>query len=118
MAGQLTFDDVLQPLQIEPRASRPASIDERFERFHAANPHVYAALREMAIEMRAQGIRRYSVDALMQVLRWRSALKFGPDGEWKLNDHYTSRYARMLMDQEPSLAGFFSIRALRPKDSA
>lgn len=109
---QLTFD-AIRPLEAAPRDDRPASIDDRFAAFHRRNPQVYAELRRMALDLRARGFERYSIDALMHTVRWRSALELGPDGEWKLNDHYTSRYARLLMGREPALDGFFATRALR-----
>jgi|CXWL01.1.fsa_nt_gi hypothetical protein len=33
-----------------------------------------------------------------------------PEGEPKLNDHYTSWYARHIMATKPDLAGFFEVR--------
>jgi len=35
-----------------------------------------------------------------------------PDG-WKLNNNYTSRYARLVMDECPDLDGFFNTRELQ-----
>jgi hypothetical protein len=29
---------------------------------------------------------------------------------WKLNNNYTAHYARLVMNQEPDLAGFFETR--------
>ena len=31
---------------------------------------------------------------------------------FKLNDHYTSRYARLIMEREPDLRGIFRTRKL------
>jgi hypothetical protein len=35
------------------------------------------------------------------------------DAGFKLNDHFTSRYARLLMQREPDLYGLFETRAVR-----
>jgi len=46
------------------------------------------------------------------VLRWERAMKTTDQTEWKLNNNYTSRYARLIMEQEPDLEGFFVTRGL------
>ena len=33
--------------------------------------------------------------------------------EFKLNNDFTSRYARLIMQQEPDLEDFFEVRVLR-----
>ncbi len=97
---------------VPPDVERDASLDERFEAFHRANPHVYEELRRLALEMRRRGVRRYGIKGLFEVLRWRYALQTRGD-EFKLNNSYTSRYARLLMEREPELRGFFEVRELK-----
>lgn len=64
---QLPFIDVrpIRPIQTEPEAT----IAERFQAFHEANPHVYEALRDMALWLKDQGKR-----AGMKLLR---AFRYG-----------------------------------------
>lgn len=107
-----------QPLLLEtlPPIAQPdydckQTIQERFEAFDRANPHVRAALRNLALMMQARGVRRYGMKGLFEILRWRFAIQTEGD-EYKLNNIYTSRYARLLMDTEPRLAGFFATREL------
>jgi hypothetical protein len=88
------------------------SIEERFLEFHRENPHVYAGLLRLAWEARGRGHRRYAVEELYAVLRWQTTTQTtGVD--FKLNDHFTSRYARMLMQRNPELDGMFETRRLR-----
>jgi hypothetical protein len=49
------------------------------------------------------------------VLRWNRAIAGLPDPreDFKLNDHYTSRYARLIVAHEPDLAELFELRRLR-----
>jgi hypothetical protein len=89
------------------------SLDQQFQIFHTANPHIYRALRTLAIHMRNSGRNRYSIKGLFEVLRWRYSIQTSdPTTEYKLNNSYTSFYARLL-NQEPELEGMFEMRTQR-----
>lgn len=90
----------------EPHAGE--TITERAAAFHAANPHVYDALKTLSLVMRRRGRNRWSINGAFEVLRWQHALQTNGD-EFKLNNNYRAFYARLLMD-EPELAGFFEVR--------
>jgi len=99
--------DTLPPLAIP--LDVPANNEERFQQFHAKNPQVYRALKSMALQLYAQGHRRYGMKAMFEILRWQSRLS--TVGEpYKLNNIFTAYYARLLMDEVPELAGFFEVR--------
>ncbi len=103
---ELPFVDIhpIQPVHDEP----DATITERFD---AANPHVYQALRDMAMWLKDQG-KQAGIKLLFEQLRWLALIQ--TDGEaYKLNNIYTALYARALMEQEPRLDGFFEIRERR-----
>jgi hypothetical protein len=88
-------------------------IQARFEAFHQANPHVYRHLVELARAYVERGMKRLSIDHLFHLVRWRMHEKTGGDELFKLNDHFTSRYARLIEDREPDLRGLFHNRHLR-----
>lgn len=90
------------------------SIDETFEQFHRAHPHVYQRLVEMARALKRAGHRGYGIKSLFEVLRYEADTQ-AVDGAtgYKLNNNYTSRYARMIHTMEPDLNGFFRTRGLR-----
>ncbi len=91
-------------------------IDDRFAEFHAANPHVYAELVTLARQAHARGYRRIGIELLFSALRWRRMMSTTADFYgFKLNDHFTSRYARLIMTREPDLIGLFAVRALRTR---
>ena len=91
-----------------------ATIQERFLRFHADNPHVYDHLVRIIREAQAGGVERLGIGMLWEVLRWKVLLRtVRVEGDFKLNDHYRSRYARMIMQNEPDLADIFETRGLR-----
>jgi hypothetical protein len=93
----------------EPDYQDCQTIEERFQAFHDRNPQVYRALRDMALEMRRRGHRQYGIKALFEVLRFNHAMRTEGD-IFKLNNNYTALYARLLMDNEPELDGFFELR--------
>lgn len=101
----------LQPITA-PSYPREATIQERFEAFHARNPHVFDALKRLALEMRLRGMPRWSIKAAYEVLRWLYALQ--TQGErYRLSNDFHALYARKLMQDVPELAGFFETRSLR-----
>jgi hypothetical protein len=106
--NQLSLFDPRPPVE-EPDYTDCQTIAERFEAFHARNPQVYAALRDMALELHARGHRQYGIKALYEVLRFNAAMQTHGD-TFKLNNDFTALYARLLMEQEPKLKGFFEIR--------
>jgi len=95
----------LFPLTDDPNLS----LAERFSAFHEANPHVYSGLRDLALQLKRRGRERYGLKGLFEILRWRHALET-TDADFKLNNSYTSLYARLLMANEPELDGFFEVR--------
>lgn len=97
---------------VQPKWGKEATIQERFEAFHAANPGVYVALLGLVMEMRARGVRRYGMKGLFEILRWRYAMHTQGD-EYKLNNIFTSRYARLLVSEFPDLLDFFELRELK-----
>lgn len=90
------------------------TIQERFEAFHVAHPHIYDEFRAIAQQLYDQGWRHYGAGTIYEVLRYHADTADGRDAEpFKLNNIYRSRYARKLMDEYPHFAGFFETRKLR-----
>jgi hypothetical protein len=89
------------------------TIEERFQAFHGSHPEVLSELEKLIRQLRARGHKRYSIKGLVEVLRFHHAVDGRPDEPWKLNNVYTSRYARMLVESDPSLATFFETRQLK-----
>jgi hypothetical protein len=51
--------------------------------------------------------------AVWERLRWETVIRTS-GFDFKLNNNYTSRYSRLIMNTEADLAGFFPIRKLKP----
>ncbi|SFU70456.1 hypothetical protein [Alicyclobacillus macrosporangiidus] len=89
------------------------TLDQKFQQYHQDNPHVYETLVRLARQMKARGHRRIGIKMLWETMRYQLMLDtLDPEG-WKLNNNYPSRYARLIMSQEPDLAGIFETRELR-----
>lgn len=111
MTQQLTLD--IQAI-VQPDA-RGLTIQQRFELFHAANPWVYRALENLTVDMLRRGQRRIGIRMLWEVIRWqynRSTVDVDGSG-FKVNDHYHSRYVRLLIEEHPEWADVFATRELR-----
>jgi hypothetical protein len=91
---------------------RSGSIERDFLEFHQANPLVYERLVQLAREWkRRRGNRKVGMKMLFEVLRWEVAMRTTGD-DFRLNNNYTSYYARLIMEREPDLRGLFETRAL------
>ena len=119
---QPSFEDLARSLRVARAGTRrrhvapslppEGTIQDRFEAFHAAHPEVYAGLVRLARQLRARGRRRWSIDALFHVLRWEWTFSQDDAEDFKLNNNYTSRYARLIREQEPELSDLFEVRSL------
>ena len=108
----LPLEELQQTTQ--PKVAREATIQERFEAFHAQNPQVYAAYRSVALQMVRSGVKQYGISGLTEILRWQFAIQTQGDS-FKINNSFRSLYARMLAKNEPELEGFFELRCLRDR---
>ena len=104
------------PRPVVPPASKPGSPDDAiqraFEKFHHEHPQVYRKLRELAFQVLQHGYEHYGIGALWERMRWHFAFEVKEAEVFKLNNNYRSRYARLLMAQEPELKDFFETREL------
>ena len=62
---------------------------------------------------KARGFRRYSLRTIWEQLRWHFEIEKPSGDEFKLNDHLVPYYARLVMEREPDLRGFFETLKLR-----
>lgn len=106
-----SFDEYLLSRQVGVREAE-RTIEARFWAFHRAHPEVYAELRRRALLARERGFA-FGIRTLWEAMRWDWAMAKDAGAAYKLNDHFTSRYARLLMDTEPELCGMFETREIR-----
>jgi hypothetical protein len=89
-----------------------ASLDAAFAVYHAENPQIYATFRAMAGELKRRGFGHYGAKSIFEAMRFHHGVSAGPDSEFKLNNNFTSRYARKLMTECREFRGFFETRRL------
>jgi hypothetical protein len=96
-----------------------AQLEAQFREFHRLNPDVYSTLVDLARKAKSRGKTKIGIKMLWEVLRWERFLATVGDSDYKLNNNYHSRYARLIMEQEGDLAGIFEVRKLKtPQDTS
>lgn len=91
------------------------TIQERFEKFDRDHPGVYCFFRRFAQELRAAGRKRCGAKLIIERIRWHYAITSAPSAsgeEFKIDNRFTSRYARKLIAERPEFADFFELRKL------
>ena len=90
------------------------SIQERFEVWIARHPDVYSEFKKIAEGLLARKRAHYGAKAIMEVIRFHRAMSGQDEAEpFKINNIYSSRIARKLMEEDERFAGFFETRELR-----
>lgn len=90
------------------------SIKEAFENFDKANPEVYNLFEMKALMAHKLGKKKISSKLLINVIRWEVMMDTEDTTcNFKINDSYTSHYARKFARLNPSLASMFNYRNLR-----
>ncbi len=91
------------------------TIQQRFEEFHSKNPRVFDKLLELARVVKATNRPKFAIGCLWERLRWYEKIERTDQcGEaFELNDHFRSRYVRLLIERYPEFDGVFELRKLR-----
>lgn len=93
---------------VQPKQRGRASIEARFELFHAENPHVLAEMLKLARHKVRAGYKRIGAKALWEELR--NYIRVHALGNYKLDNSLTALYARKLIELEPALASVIETR--------
>jgi len=89
--------------------------ERKFLEFHRENPRVYKELLRLTRQAKNnKGGKRIGIRMLWEVMRWNlTILTYDPSSDFKLNNNYHSRYARLIVEKNPDLKGLFEFRELR-----
>jgi hypothetical protein len=93
-------------------ARYPEPMKRAFKKFHADNPWVYDEFKKLATQMKNSGRKRYSAEAILQVLRWHMDLQT-TGVEFKISNNFRSMYARLLVYNNPEFKGFFVMHGIK-----
>lgn len=87
------------------------TIQEDFENYNRNNPAVYNRMVELAYAAKQRGMQRVSIQLILELMRWEEY-----DGGVQIasgfKDKFRSRYARLIMKNNPDLDGLFEVRKL------
>lgn len=98
---------------VEFETQRKLTLKERFCLFHALNPQVHDELERMAQALVDRGRTRVGIKCLVETLRWQFYMTTtDPSSRFKINNSYSSFYARLLLDEHPSWADLFELRQI------
>jgi hypothetical protein len=87
------------------------TIGERFNDYHEANPHVYKMLVALARADVRGGMKHGGMQMYIEQVRFRMRRKTTDRATvFKISNDYAALYARLIMQQESDLAGFFEVR--------
>jgi len=90
-------------------ARKKESIQQKFNRFHDRNPLVYHIIVDIANRMKLAGVHKFGMKGIFEYLRWQYSMQTQGE-QYKLNNVFTALYARMIMEREAGLRGFFETR--------
>jgi hypothetical protein len=101
--------------QLEIRMAPKDKLLLSWEKAKREDPFLIRDLAKLALDLRGQGHKRWSIDALFHVLRWQRATAIRNHNGLKLNNNHTALAARELMEIYPQLNGFFEVRIRKPR---
>ncbi len=84
------------------------SASPEFREYVMKNPHIYGEFCALSMRLLAAGRKHYGAKAIMEVIRYETAIRGGDD--WKINNNFTADLARLLMHRKPEFVGFFETR--------
>ena len=80
-----------------------------FQEYNELNPTVYPRFLKIALETHAKGFKRYSANAILEVVRYFTSVAEN-GGKFKINNNVTPMFARQAVKDRPELNGFFELR--------
>ncbi len=93
--------------------TRQEELEARFREFHAKHPEIFHWFMKCARRMRVS-LNHYSAYGIMHMVRYQTF-----PGRWtgvKVRNDLVPYYARLAMETDPRLEGFFTTRRLTTED--
>lgn len=95
---------------LAPPTQLQLSLDnKKFCAYHEANPHIYIEFADMTRRTINRGFKHYSAKGIFELMRWHTGVSADRDC-FKINNNYTSFYARLFEENHPQHKGFFRKR--------
>jgi hypothetical protein len=84
-----------------------------FKKYHEENSQIYTEFKRLAFQLINRGYKHIGAKQIFEVIRWQTMIS-GNDG-YKLNNSYTSDYARLFEKEHPAYEGIFRKRLCKLK---
>lgn len=83
--------------------------NSKFCSYDRANPQVYAEFKRITLATIDKGFKNYSAKGIFEIVRWHTGVEANNDC-FKVNNNYTSFYARKFEKEFPNHKDFFRKR--------
>ena len=100
------------PQAKSPKTFDKFDLDAQYAKERAERPEIFDMIVARCWKLRKLGFTRYSIQTVIEAIRWHEDLKSRDVNGWKMNNNCTSRYAREVMQIE-GLENFFHTRGLK-----
>jgi hypothetical protein len=87
---------------------------KNFQKYHAENQHIYQEFKRLAKMLISRNCKRIGAKQIFEYIRFQTMIS-GNDG-WKLNNSYSSDYARLFEEEHPYWVGYFQKRVCKVKN--
>ena len=87
---------------------------KNFQKYHEENKHIYEEFKKLAKMLISRNYKRIGAKQIFEYIRFQTMI-IGNDG-WKLNNSYTSDYARLFGEEYPHWSGYFQKRVCKSKN--
>lgn len=94
------------------RQTTGMSIQEKFNKFDEENPIVYSLFKKQVFRAISKRKSKVSAKTILGFIRWEVQLQTTGD-VYKINDVFTSRYARKFSEEFEQYKDIFNFRTLR-----
>ena len=91
------------------------SIPEAFEDYHYDHPDIYIHFKKFAFDLIATGMKKISAKLIIERVRWEIYMGVTDTDCFKINNVFTSYYARLFVDDYPEHQDKFEFRRLKSK---
>lgn len=109
----VTFDKDRKPIWSDKhRKSDKFGLDALYAKERQTRPEVFDLIVKYCWQAKNAGFKRYSMQTIIEVIRWYQDVKDRSGSGWKMDNSLVSRYAREVMTI-PGLGGFFHTRGLK-----
>lgn len=89
------------------------TIQDRFENFLNKYPFVWELFKAQVFRAKTHGFKRVGSKAIVEYLRWQARFNRLAGEDFKINNDYTSRFARKFKEEYPGYPIEFEERQLK-----